>query len=551
VLGLAGGTGSGSFIDAITIARDTYPNSTRYRIIVYALLPETHPNPNWDTGNYHANGYAALLELNALSVGRFAPDDLLGIKGKLKTNDVPFNACYLFTNENDNGYIVNVNEQIPSIVADFLYQKMVATRTVAWDELRRMENAENGNNTPESNPSGNLSERSKRFMAFGIKRLAVPEQEISEYLTYNFARQAALQMHWNAWSDASGFLDEERNQDFHEYVGQKETQFNWLISDEHLSLSIGILPDDAANKKWASIENTWQTSMPHLKSVARAQPQESWLDELSKYCQKRFDQDYRSVGVKNFYSSKLRSKREHVREIRQRIESDLFNSWKNGARSAHDISQILKVLLESIEERRRQLGDRLSYFRDRETGAAAKVTEINNKWSQMGFVQRKMLRRPDSLLDAMGEALRNLYVSRTRMEASVFAMRLIEELVHELMDLKGQVDQCKSTIAQASEKYNDRIAERVPSDRRADPREQMVRFYDPEVVRNVNACLVKDKDEQRKHASNVRQVLCAALGEHQTFTKFNERIRVAEFLTTSTKSRSKAWRLLTTATIQL
>ena len=37
-----------------------------YRIVIYAQLPEEIPNPNWDTGNYHANGYATLMELNAL-----------------------------------------------------------------------------------------------------------------------------------------------------------------------------------------------------------------------------------------------------------------------------------------------------------------------------------------------------------------------------------------------------------------------------------------------------------------------------------------------------
>ena len=107
--------------------RDTYPDSKRYRIIVYALLPETYPNPNWDTGNYHANGFAALLELNALSVNRFSPYDLLGLKGRLKIGD-PFNGCYLFTNENENGLTVDVDKQIPRIIADFLYQKIVATQ---------------------------------------------------------------------------------------------------------------------------------------------------------------------------------------------------------------------------------------------------------------------------------------------------------------------------------------------------------------------------------------------------------------------------------------
>ncbi|MEO7720229.1 MAG: tubulin-like doman-containing protein, partial [Capsulimonas sp.] len=45
--GLAGGTGSGSIVDVIAQIRDTYPDSKIYRIIVYVLLPDRYPKPNW------------------------------------------------------------------------------------------------------------------------------------------------------------------------------------------------------------------------------------------------------------------------------------------------------------------------------------------------------------------------------------------------------------------------------------------------------------------------------------------------------------------------
>jgi hypothetical protein len=529
VAGLAGGTGSGSLIDAIAIARDTFSDSKRFRIIVYALLPETHPNPSWDTGNYHANGYAALLELNALSVGRFAPDDLLGLKGKLKVGD-PFNGCYLFTNENDNGLTVDVDKQIPDIVADFLYQKTVVTRTIAWDTLGRMENAENGDGTPEKAPNGKDPERSKRFLAFGIKRLAVPEMEIDEYLTYNFARQAALQLRFNAWSDTGGFVDEPRNQDFHELVAQKDVQFKWLISDDHMTLSSGILREDATNKKWKPINNEWQDVMPNLKSVVREKAREGWLDELSKLCQKRFEQDYRGLGVGKFYEVKQKSKKDYVREIRQRIEDDLFTDWKNGAKSAQDVGRVLAALLESMGERRRLLDDKYTQLKASEEGAAHQVQANNEKWAQMGFLKKNVLGKPDSLLDAQGQALMEYYIYRTRVAAVSFAMKLMEELITELTDLKGEVDKCTSTISDAVKKYNDRIAERVTDDGKIDMREQLVRFYDPELVRKVNAGLIKDETEQRTQTNRVRQALIANLGDRPTFALFNERIGTNEFL---------------------
>jgi len=492
------------------------------------LLPELYPNPSWDTGNYHANGYAALMELNSLSVGKLQPDDLLGVKGKLKLGDA-FNGCYVFTNENENGLTVDVDKQLPGIVADFLYQKIVVTRTVSWPTLGRMENAENGDGTPERAPASNNPERSKRWLAFGIKRLAIPEQEIGEYLTYNFARQASLQLRYNNWSDTSGFTDESKNQDFHEFVNQKETQFRWALSDDQLTLSTGILPEDAANKKWKPINNEWQDVIPNFKSLVREKAREAWLDELSKLCEKRFDQDYRGVGVRAFYQSKLKTKQEHVREIRRRIEDDLFTEWKNGVKSAYDVSRLLAALLESIDERRKLLDDKITASKDNEESAGNRVRVNNQQWARMNLLA-KVIGKPDSLLDAQGEALQEQYIYRTRIEALQFAKQLSEELVAELTDLKSEVDKTASTIAAAVKKYNERLAERIQDDGKRDLREQLVRFYDPQVVRTVSTSLVKNETEQRTQSNRVRQALTTKLGDHPSFTLFNQRIGAADFI---------------------
>lgn len=539
--GLAGGTGSGSLIDAISQVRDTYPDSKRYRIVVYALLPETYPNPNWDTGNYHANGYAALLELNALSVNRFEPTDLMGVKGRLKLMD-PFNGCYLFTNENENGLTVDVDKELPQIIADFLYQKTIAVRNVSWDTLRRMENAENGDGTPEKAPSGNNPERSKRFLAFGIKRLAIPEDEIGEYLTYNFARQAALQLRFNNWSDTNGFNDEAKNQDFNEFVKQKETQYKWALSDEHLTLSVGILPEDVNNKRWKPINNEWQDVIPNFKSLVREKRRETWLDELAKLCEKRFDQDYRGLGVRNLYKAKLKAKKEHVKEIRRRVEDDLFNEWKNGIKSTYDISRLLAALLDATDERLKGLDDKITQAKDNEQDAANRVKLNNEAWARMGIIS-KAIGRPDSLLDAQGETLQEQYVYRTRIEALIFAKQLVEELMVELTDLKSEVDKCTSTISGAIKKYNDRIAERINDDGSIDLREQLVRFYNPELVRTITRNLVKDENEQRTQVNRVRLSLIGRLGDNPDFSIFNQRIGVTEFLDILDKESEKNARI--------
>ena len=529
VVGLAGGTGSGSVIDAVAQLRDLYPDSKRFRILIYALLPDAYPHPNWDTGNYHANGFAALTELNAMSVGAYLPYDVTGVKERLTLND-PFNGCFVFGNENENGLTVDVDKDLPGIVADFLYQKIVAVNNVNWASLGRMENAENGDGSPETAPQGRTPERSKRFLAFGIKRLAIPEEEISEYLTYSFARQAALQLRFNHWQAASGFIDEPRKLDFHEFVQQKETQLRWLLSDDHLSLALGILPEDVINKKWKSFTGEWEAVIPNFKLLVRERERATWLDELTKLCEKRYQDDYRTLGVAGFYRTKLKASKDMAREIRSRIEFELVNEWQVGVKSAWDVSRLLIALLESLDERLKACDEQVARARSAEEQAQSRVLGNAQKWAGMGLLSRHVLGTPDSLLDAHGVFLQEMYVYRTRAEGWGFAKSLLMEIIAEVTDLKGEVDRTANTLQQALKKFEVGINARLTDTGGGDMRQHLIRFYDPGQVKAISRRLVMDEAEQKTQTSRVRAALVEKIGPDLSFARFNQRVSESTFL---------------------
>jgi len=518
--GLAGGTGSGSIIDVTSQIREMYPDPSIYRVIIYALLPDTYPKPNWDTGNYHANGYAALSELNSLSVGRWEPHDISANKDRLKLTD-PFNGCYLFINENENGLSVDVDKDTPNIVADYLYQKMIAVG--GWTSLEKMENAENGDGTPECTPGTRIGERSKRFLTFGIKRLAIPEEEIREYLTYNFTRQASLQLQFNNWSDSIGFSDESKNVSFGEFVNQKETQMKWLMTDEHICLSMGILPEEISNKRWKPINIDWQEVIPNLKEVVRQQSSQIWLDELSKLCEKRFDQDFRGLGVRKFYETKSSNYKDHVREIRKRVEADVFDEWKNGTKSMHDISRLLDALLTSLDERLKIVDEKIVKANENAEISGQKIAANNKEWAKIGPLAAAFGKRK-SLMDAQSSCLQEYYIYRTRFEGWQYAKGLFQQLMSEITSLRGEVSKSMSIIAEAVKEFNDRISERCADVGKDDLRKPIVRFYNPENVKEFAKLLVKDKKVQYMQANSVRLALIEQLGENPNFTAFNTRL---------------------------
>ena len=524
--GLAGGTGSGSLVDVIAQVRNAYRDNSKYRILIYTLLPEEHPKPNWDTGNYHSNGYAALLDLNALSVGYLRPHDVTGEQDRIDAPD-PFAGCYLFTNENANGLSVDVDRDIPGIAADFLYQKIVASSSLGWSGLDRIESGENGDSSPETDTTGRKKERSKKFLAFGVKRLAIPEDEIREYLAYSFTRQAALQLAYNNWSDEMGFRDEARNQEFASLVNEKETLQRWRLTDEHLTLSLPVLPMEVSSKRWKPINTEWADLLPNFKSVVRSLDQHVWLDELARMCEQRFNSTYRSdMGVPKFYETKAANHKEHAREIRRLIETELINEWKNGVRSMHEIGLILSALVVSLEGRLKGIDEKIVRTRESETNAAQKVANNNTEYAEVGPIGALMGRR-ENLLNAHANYLQEQMIYRTRAEAWSFAKILLQELITELQTLRTDVARIVSTISEAVTRFDAALADRCKQedrDERVRLQQQLVRFYRPQEVIDFARELTRDGPLQSQQASGVRLALLHQLGDNPTFGAFNARI---------------------------
>jgi len=490
---------------------------------VYALLPEEIPNSNWDTGNYHANGYASLLELNALSVGSYQPYDIVESRERLQLRD-PFNGCYIFSNRNENGLQVDVDKTLPCIVADFLFQKLVAVGNAdAMRLLEKMENAENGDGTPETLTGTTEKLRSKRFLTFGIKRLAVPEIEIREYLTYKFARQAALQLRYNNWDDTFGFRDEPRNQDFGEFVRDKQTLERWALTDEHFTLSQGILAEEVNNKSWKPILNEWLDIIPQFIGLVQTLDDKVWLNELEKLMVQRYEENYRKIGVRKFYETKLEAIKYHVRELRHRVEGELFQEWKNGVKSMHDLSQCLAALIASLEERGLAVDDKIARAKSNIDNAEQKVTANRSEWAKVGPLAH-LLGKRRQLLDIHGELLRELYTARTQSEAWAFAKKLLQESVTEFNRLSADISLCSKLVDETIKEFKSRIDERCNDSEKPDLRQSLVRFYNAEYVRLFSRDLEKDNALQKNQSQFVREALIEQIATEPSFSAFHNRI---------------------------
>lgn len=533
--GLAGGTGSGSIVDVICQLRKRDPDSQENPIRVYALLPERNPKKGWAKANYHSNGFAALMELNSLSVGEWKPHDVVGTKHRLNLQNA-FNGCYLFCDENENGIPVDVEKDIPNIVADFLYHKLIAGNDVIWKAmLDRIENCENlGGGLPErlSGSKDSKAVRSRKFLSFGIKRIIVPEEEIREYLTYSFALQSILQMLYNNWS-LTGFSRESalKKSIFATLVRQDETREAWRISDEHMCLSKGILQDEIEDKKWKQIKIYWRDVITNIKDTIRKEVnRKMWLDKLAMDCADRFDLGYRGMGVSAFYKIKSEHSKEHAKAIRDKIEFILFDEWKNGKRSVYDIGVLLDGLLDDLRQRQdHDLKEKITN-EEKIIDDNRKTIEANEReWVNYG-IGSILLGKADRLLDAQAICYKRYYTSRTHLNGWHFANKLFNEIIHEITSFREVVTDCISLMTKVDKQVYDNIKERCVDDKNLDLNKLIIKEYDPADVKKVAIELTRDLNVQSQQCQTIRDAIVKKMGVELNFTTFRNSVPMKELV---------------------
>ena len=354
--GLAGGTGSGSLIDAICQIRTWFPyqdNTHAFKIRLFLYTPEqTLVTAKHDAGFYQANGYAALLELNALSIGQYHPTDVKGEKDintggvrRLLNNQEPFESAYVYTNVNEQGKVLDLGEGLPAAVADFIFQTTIASAMVgSAGQLNRLVGCENDGAYPEKDQSGSNA-HSRKFLSFGISRIEFPETEIREYMTYTFALQAARQLTFNMWQEGIGYGErtlDEVGIGFADEIKDKKNREGLMLSNNYLTLARPIV-ESPATKRWHLFEDTWERrTQADADDVQSTIEKKSWLGEFGRRCDDFFNSQFRQHGVVEFFKIQRQELRGYARTIRRHIEKKFFDEWASGASDTKSILEIEK-----------------------------------------------------------------------------------------------------------------------------------------------------------------------------------------------------------------
>lgn len=528
--GLAGGTGSGSIIDAIAQIQQIYgPQggmSNHNELMLYLYVPEMIvANPGHDAGYYQANGFAALRELNGMSVNYYKPTDVSGKKinenGEVKRlldHCDAFDAAYLFSNVNEHGHKVNIGTDLPAVVSDFLFQKIIAANVGTNGQMARLMKCENNGTEPESNRAGQPA-YSRKFMTFGVTRVEYPETEVEEYVTYSFEKQAARQMQYNLWRDGIGYDECSIEEIGVGYKGQlndkhDKTLDNFKLTNRYLTLSNPII-ESPGTSRWKDITAGWESCTQFFADSAQSSnDKKSWLSLFTKDCELQYQENYRGAGVKKFYEAQRGEKKGYAAYIRRIIEESLFNEWQNGDKSILQVEKFITALITVCEERIPKMQEQIvKYGNYIEEQVNPEISRCNNEWDNIGWLRDAITNASVKVFSAYKNAKCDLYTHLTRIEGLRYAVELMQAIIFELSSLQNNVKDLSAVILQLTKRIEDKTESKCKTTEDGKDGAKIIKKYDPKLVRSTTKVFTVDQEKQKENARDVRNAMVGLLGE--------------------------------------
>jgi hypothetical protein len=525
--GLAGGTGSGSIIDVIAQTRKKFPTvidnarTSGADILVYCMTPELNPPAGCEAGRYHANGYSALAELNALLAKKYKPHDVSGISDRIDVSTKKIaNGVFVYSNINEHGKVVDSHRQLPLIAADFAYSRIFLENNDNTQEFLRSYSFENIDDHLFENSENAKQDqidiiRSKSFGSFGIKRVIIPEEEIVEYFTYSFGQQALLQIRYNNWNDDLGFRETPANVDFNSFVKEKEQLERWRLTDKHLMLDKPILKSD--EKKFTGFADYWNSVIPNWTEIARTDKLP--LNKLEQCCTEGYEKLFRKAGVKNFFEGKTQAKEEHANEIVELVELYMFDQWKTGDLSLYNLTQLIDKLIESVELRRKEFEGKISQWNQSveqlENARALNQLDLTNT----GIIMT--LFRKNKIIQQHSTIMSQLYLKKTEVEGLQFGVVVLAALSIKLNTLRGRIEKFTNVINLALDDVEKQIGARCQDNGAMDLQEAIIRYYNKDAVVKFTKEVIRDKKRQINIASAFREEIISQVGNEHTFARAN------------------------------
>lgn len=536
---LAAGTGSGALIDVIAqLQRHLKSEPGEFEIYVHGFITAKDVG-DVNTGNFYANQYAALTELNAFRLASYRPWDIAATASPKRlsvpspgesTGDLrgTYRCVALLTDTTEANTDVPLENQVDN-AAEFVFQMAVRQLGDVPKELRDALTMEDRKQYP---ADANGGDRSTAFIGYGVQRAAIPEREIREKLSYSFARQFVLKLLYNNWDgryretprsfSRDGFVDARRGL--------------WRLTKEHLYLDV--VEDVTGQPAFPSYETEWREQMVALQARVRQQrgdkfdARKEWLTDFDRRAGQYWEKGFRARGNSGGVIDYFQIRRDPVeigvraRELRGIIERDLIQGMERMDKeyALEHLPAAVEFLIQRVEK------DRLGFSAlGPEASSQSETADREREDIRFEFQKAGRLAKGkhERLFGNYRDTTVRFYSWRTIQLAAEYAQSFTAVLIEELKSLQQQVSLFATRMKLIGSNISAEIAARIREAEDQDEREEIVFLVDARAVNETIAeRFESDKTLQDSQATATMDALETLRGDRFEFGAYLDRMPV-------------------------
>ena len=517
IAGLAGGTGNGSFIDAIAQILKSIDID---QVFPYVLTPNqltggNHSGQFLNQSFYFSNGYAALKDLNAFSIesGLDKDEEEIDELGKLNLFDLKSKSYgkrlndkkkhpvnYIFTDEASNGesFTTLSDDERHKRTASWLYLRTIIKDKEFQSQTARAQNQENKSATPAS-----LWGQTPKNIGIGSARLVIPKQEMRDYFKYYFLINSLNKIQYDNFKEKEGFVKEDKPIDRDKRIeAHKKLKLQWglkLDQLRHFTLDINS-PTLPEHEKYSpkhynfsvEIQTDFERLIEPIESFGVNDVMVDPIDLLTAYNRVGLNymrDQFRSVGIARYYNdwSKTDNVLKNTEFIKEKVLKHIFGCNSVGETNWRPMSGYLTLIKETKE----------NYFNDLISELNEKIDAVNQKretiMSQFNAVESAYKKefggwfgvdKSDvSDLKTKGiNKLIELYECMADESSFNFALKVITELQKNTFeDIYKIVEKSVNGIDELIDTYFKKLAEQDPRKKRNN---DQIKAYSPDKIIN-------------------------------------------------------------------
>lgn len=446
---LAGGTGSGSLIDLITMLRTQFPDPTLETgspIFVYVYVTASD-FANANVGYFHENQYATLRDLNALMSGRYQPHLLAHLPGGTRFGgDFPANQVILVSDVNAGNQVVPLDRQI-RITAEAAFERMYlyASNQLNVNAQRSLTGEDLLATFPGEPREVGRVQRSYRFGALGMRRWEVPVEETTEMLVRKLSTQSLNKLLYQNWANNIGALDQ---------LPLHEPRLDSTV--DGLMKTI-IKPALTSDRLLPKMSKALERAVKEISKRALLQPNGEELDFLDRETDTFFQGGLLDQGAGALFQQEQHQNGTRVNQLMETIQNALIEVWSNrqNALGIATVPRVIDALRTSV------VGKMAEIQRQNDEAAANNHAESRNRlrkdeWKKMTALSRPFL--AEKLIVAFGEDFCQCLMVEARVQASRLDNDFLNGLLQCLQALSIQYQQAIDRLKEIRRWSDDRAA---------------------------------------------------------------------------------------------